>query len=411
MQSRRDRVMAHNFTVGRLGTAMLEGDPDAVDAPMRRTRTGNYVGIGLGALICIGFLVVGLIFPGGATSWRQEGRIVIDRNGGATYLYAGGMLRPVANLASARLALGAGATPSLVSQRSLEGETMGGPVGIAGAPDALPEGGAGDVWRLCALEPGAGQDAQRGRTALVVGEAPPPWVAGPDAAFPVSGPDGTVYLLWQGMRLRLEESSGALQSLGYGTSPVLPVSSAFLNAVPEGPDLAAPDVPGAGEEGRELAGAPRLVGQVFAVSIPGQDDQHYLLAREGLVPLTLTQALLVLGDTGVSGPAYAGASPEPVPLPAAEVQADLAAEGAPTGAEGLPPAPPTALDAGRGVPCLRWEPDGSMELTLDAPGTLQAWPVPEHPFVEPGCPTPDLVGIPSGRGGPVRARALAGSEA
>ncbi|MFL1445356.1 type VII secretion protein EccB, partial [Nocardiopsis protaetiae] len=41
----------------------------------------------------------------------------------------------------------------------------------------------------------------------------------------------------------------------------------------------------------------------------------------------------------------------------------------------------------------------------------QAWPVPEHPFVEPGCPTPDLVGIPSGRGGPVRARALAGSEA
>ena len=32
MQSRRDRVMAHNFTVGRLGTAMLEADPDAVDA-------------------------------------------------------------------------------------------------------------------------------------------------------------------------------------------------------------------------------------------------------------------------------------------------------------------------------------------------------------------------------------------
>ena len=412
MQSRRDRVMAHNFTVGRLGTAMLEADPDAVDAPMRRTRNGTYVGLGLGALLCVGFLVFGLIFPGGANSWRQEGRIVIDRNGGATYLYSGGMLRPVANLASARLALGEGATTSLVAQRSLEGETMGGPVGIAGAPDGLPEAGTEGTWRLCAVAPTGEEDALRGRTALVVGEAPEPWFVGPRDGVLVAGPDDTAYLLWQGTRLRLDEESGGVQALGYGTTAALPVDSAFLNTVPEGPDLLPRDVPGAGEDGRELGGSTRSVGQVFAVSAPGQEDQHYLLTRDGLAPLTLTQALLVLGDTEVSGPAYGGASPEPVPLPAAEVHTNLA-PGPPTpvAAEGLPPVPPAVLDVGPGFPCLRWETDGSMSMTMDDPTGIRAWPVQERPFVEPGCPTPSLVGIPAGQGGLVRARPVAGTDA
>ncbi|CAL9378364.1 ESX-5 secretion system ATPase EccB5 [Nocardiopsis dassonvillei] len=404
--------MAHNFTVGRLGTAMLEADPDAVDAPMRRTRNGTYVGLGLGALLCVGFLVFGLLFPGGATSWRQEGRIVIDRDGGATYLYSDGVLRPVANLASARLVLGEQATAGLVAPRSLEGETVGGPVGIAGAPDALPEAGTAGTWRLCAVEPVGEEDAPRGRTALVVGEAPPPWVLGSGDGVLVSGPDGTAYLLWQGTRLRLDEEAGGVQALGYGTTPALPVDSAFLNTVPEGPDLVAPAVDGAGEQGLELAGADRAVGQVFAVSAPGQEDQHYLLTREGLAPLTLTQALLLLGDTAVSGPAYGGAPPEPVALPSAEVHAALAPEPeTPDAARGLPPVPPTALEVGPGVPCLRWEADGSMTMTMDAPEGIRAWPVQERPFVEAGCPTPALVGIPAGQGGAVRARPVAGTDA
>ena len=388
--------MAHNFTVGRLGTAMLEADPDAVDAPMRRTRNGTYVGLGIGALLCVGFLVFGLIFPGGATSWRQEGRIVVDRDGGATYLYSGGVLRPVANLASARLALGEGADTSLVSQRSLEGETMGGPVGIAGAPDGLPEAGAQGVGRLCAVAPDGEEEAPRGRTALVVGEAPPPWIPGPGDGVLVSGPDGTAHLLWQGTRLRMDEESGGVQALGYGTTPALPVDSAFLNTVPEGPDLVAPPVAGAGEEGRELAGAARAVGQVFAVATPGQEDQHYLLTRDGLAPLTLTQALLLLGDTGVSAQAYGGASPEPIALTSAEVHANLAPDPETTAAaEGLPPGPPAALEVGAGVPCLRWETDGSMALTMDAPAGIRAWPVPERPFVQPGCTEDEAVPLPT----------------
>lgn len=411
MQSRRDRVMAYNFTVGRLGTAMLEGDPDAVDAPMRRTRGGTYVGLGLGALLCIGFLVFGLIMPGGATSWKQEGSIVIDKDGGATYLYSEGTLRPVDNLASARLILGDGAKTSLVKQASLEGTPVGGPVGIPGAPDALPEEDTTAVWRYCALPPVEDQEAPRGRTALVAGEAPPPQSPGRDQGILVSGPDGAVHLLWGGARLRVEEESGGFQALGYGTSPVLAVSTAFLGTVPEGPDLEAPPVTGAGDPGPDSIAADHRVGQVFAVSTPDQEDQHYLLTREGLVPLTLTEALLLLADPDVSGPAYGGASPEAVALSASEAHQALASgASAPRNANGLPAAPPTALDLGSAIPCMRWEEDGTPLFTVDDPQEIQAWPAQDRPFVEPGCPTPDLVGIPSGLGGVVRALPVGGTE-
>ncbi|PDP85285.1 type VII secretion protein EccB [Glycomyces fuscus] len=410
MQSRRDRVMAHNFTVGRLGTAMLEGDPDAVDAPMRRTRTGTYIGIAIAAVLCIGFLVFGLIFPGGATSWRQEGRLIVDRDTGASYLYSSGVLRPVDNNASARLIQGADAAVSLVSARSLEGVPVGGPVGIAGAPDALPgaEGLEESVWRLCALPPEG--EEERGRTALVIGTAPDPAPPAADQAVLVSGPDEAPQLLWNGTRLRLDEEGGAVQALGYGTSEALPVTSAFLNTVPTGPDLTAPEVPGAGEDAGELAGEPRRVGQVFAVSAAEQDVQHYLLTRDGLVPLTTTQALLLLADPDVSGSAYPDSPPEALPLPAGEAHARLA-EGSGPREERHPAAPPTLVGVGSSVPCLRLAPDGSLSLTMDDPAGVEAWPVQERPGIVPGCPTPDLVGIASGRGAVAAARPVGGGGA
>ncbi|MBB6119148.1 type VII secretion protein EccB [Nocardiopsis algeriensis] len=411
MQSRRDRVMAHTFTVGRLGTAMLEGDPDAVDAPMRRTRSGTYIGTAIAAVLCVGFLVFGLIFPGGASTWRQEGRLVVERDSGASYLYSGGVLRPVDNYASARLIQGGEDAVSLVSARSLDGVPVGGPVGIAGAPDALPdpEAAASSVWRLCALPPEKGE---RARTALVVGDAPDPNPPAGDRAVLVTDPEGAPHLLWQGTRLRLDEEGGAVQALGYGTSRALPVTPAFLDTVPTAPDLAAPEVPGAGEEGAVLAGAPRRVGQVFAVSAPGQDDQHHLLTREGLVPLTLTEALLLLADPGIAEAAYAGSAPEAVPLPAGEAHAGLApgAEEAGGREPRLPAVPPKLLEDDGRAPCVRLDPDGSLSLTMDGPDSLEAWPVQERPGTAPGCPTPDLVGIPAGEGALVRARPVGGSS-
>ncbi|WP_017572557.1 type VII secretion protein EccB [Nocardiopsis halotolerans] len=411
MQSRRDRVMAHTFTVGRLSTAMLEGDPDVVDAPMRRTRNGTYIGIAIGAVLCVGFLVFGLVFPGGASTWRQPGHLIVVRDSGASYVYSDGMLRPVDNHASALLVQGPDAAVSLVSANSLEGVPVGGPVGIAGAPDALPgaEGLAASVWRLCALPPG-GEEDERGRTALVIGDAPSPAPPSADHAVLVTGPDGARHLLWNGTRLLLDEEGGAVQALGYGTSGALPVTSAFLNTVPTGPDLTAPEVPGAGEDAGVLAGGNRRVGQVFSVSAAEQEAQHYLLTRDGLVPLTTVQALLLLADPGVSGAAYPDGPAEALPLPAGEAHSRLA-DGPGLREERHPATPPSLVEVGADVPCLRLGTDGSLSLTMDDPAGVEAWPVQERPGIAPGCPTPDLVGVASGRGTLAAARPVGGNGA
>lgn len=409
MQSRRDRVQAHTFMVRRLSTAMLAGDPDAVDAPMRRTRTGTFIGLGLAALLCVGFLVFGLIFPGGSTAWRQEGSLIVVRESGATYLYSQGMLRPVANYASAKLAQGGQLTARTVSAASLEGVPRGGPVGITGAPDSLPdpESLGSRVWHLCALPPVEDQPA---RTALTVTDGPPLEELPADQAVLVKLRDDGYHLLWRGSRMRLDAENGALEALGYGTSAALEVTEAFLTAVPEAPDLAAREVEGRGEPGPVLANRPTAVGQVFVV--PGSADQipqHYLLTRDGLVPLTDVEARLLLAHPATRD-AYGAESPTAVELTAGDVHGHLADPGQTQSADNAHPgSAPTLFSTDNAAPCLQLTGDGTLGLTVQAAAAVPAWPVQETPSIAPGCPTPELMGIPSGGGALVAARPVAGA--
>ncbi|MFC4564200.1 type VII secretion protein EccB [Nocardiopsis mangrovi] len=411
MQTRRDQVVAHSFMVGRLGTAMLEADPDAIDAPMQRTRRGAFIGLAIGALLCVGFLVWGLIFPGGNTSWRNEGTLVLEKESGATYLYSGGVLRPVANFASARLVQGSAMTVSSVSAESLAGVPKGGPVGIPGAPDSLPdaEAMASALWRVCAV-PSAEEDGGP-RTALSVDSTPDTGPLPPEVAVLAQGPDNDHYLLWNGVRLRLDEEHGALQALGYGTSPALSVSRAFLDTVPSGGDLSAPEVPGgAGEQGPGIAGERRATGQVFVVRGDGEADQYYLLGGGGLVPIGATQARLALADTRITDAAYGDAAPEPVELNAGEVQSNLAENAAATDA-GLPATPPDLVSTNGQAPCMRVSGDGEARLVLQPLEDVSAWPVQDRPDTAHGCPTADLIGIPAGTGALARAEPAGGSAA
>ncbi|MFL1379616.1 MULTISPECIES: type VII secretion protein EccB [unclassified Nocardiopsis] len=407
MQSRRDRVQAHDFMMGRLGTAMLESDPNAVDAPLRRTRNTFYIGLALGAVLCVGFLVFGLIFPGGSTSWRQEGRLILVRDTGASYLYSQGVLRPVDNYTSARLIQGEGMAVSLVREASLEGVPRGGPVGIPAAPDSLPTGEIGTVWRLCAL-PSAEGDAPR--TSLTLDDAEGMVVPPPEYAVPVVGPDGRRHLLWAGSRLELDVAGGAVEAMGYGTVPALPVSDSFLAAVPEGPGLTAPAVPGLGEVSGVAGLEARRVGTLFTVPAGNGASQDYLLTRDGLVPLTATEAALLLASPATREEAYAGAEPTAATLSAGEVQRLLApdAEAGEVLAAGLPAVPPEAVPEGSGNPCLVVDPSGESSLALSPDSSITALPVQQVPGFSPGCPTPDLVGVPAGGGALVRAAPEAG---
>src|SRR5436305_4359755 len=103
MQSRRDQVQAQTYVLGRLTSALVHGEPDAAETPMRRTTIGLFAGLMIAAIIVAGSAVIGLIFPSGGTRWQQPGMLVVEKETGSRYLYLAGRLHPVLNLASAML--------------------------------------------------------------------------------------------------------------------------------------------------------------------------------------------------------------------------------------------------------------------------------------------------------------------
>ncbi|MGC9501097.1 type VII secretion protein EccB [Streptomyces sp. WG7] len=421
MQNKRDQVQAHLFVMGRLASAMLRADPDEPESPSGRTNRGAAIGLIIALLVCAGAFVFGLIRPGGNTTWKAEGKLVLDKQTGASYLYLDGRLRPVRNYTSARLISGGAPEASSANTASLNGTPHGTPVGIPGAPDALP--GAGDLdtgpWQVCSATERTATGAPRARTALAIGtgevtDIPGARRLGPGTGVLVAGPEGGEYLLWQGTRLRLDEDADAVRSLGYGSVTPRPVSAAFLDAFPQGPDLAPPEVAGRGKDGPRLGGRATRVGQVFRVDVPGSDPRYHLLRQEGLVPLSDTAAALVLGDPRTAKEAYGGGEAQVTTLGADALTGHLASGSVRQEEEtGLPASPPEPDRAAAGeVVCADTTstggsvrvgtavlPDTALETAVQSP----------EPGFEPACLPVDTVSVRPGTGVLVRALSTAGS--
>ncbi|MBY8877400.1 type VII secretion protein EccB [Actinacidiphila acidipaludis] len=361
MQTRRDQVQAHRFVVSRLTSGLLRNDPDVPEGPNTRTNRALAFGGALGAVVAAGFLVFGFVSPGGSDAWKQPGTLIVEQGTGNRYLYDG-TLRPVRNYASARLIAGSGLTVHTVPRSTLAPVPRGGPVGIAGAPDGLPPAarlGTG-AWQVCASTRTTDSGGTAPETSLTVDGVRSGGGLGAGQALLVNGPDGTSYLLWRGNRFRLSSGTSTADALGYGTAAALPVSAAFLDAVPAGADLAPPDVPGKGTPGPALDGLATRVGQVFLVRAPGAAKQYYLLQRAGLVPVSTTQAALELAAPDERSAAYAGSAPTAVPI-AADALSSALVRGGTAGpgdaAQALPQTPPALVpvDAGQAA-CVRLDP-------------------------------------------------------
>ncbi|GAA1988645.1 type VII secretion protein EccB [Kitasatospora viridis] len=404
MQSRRDQVQAHLFVLSRLASGMLRSEPDAPDTPTGRTTRGAVGGLALGVLIALVVTVIGVFKPGVSTGWQKPGALVVVEETGARYLYLGGALHPVLNQTSAKLLAGDQLTVQQVSERSLDGTQRGGPVGLLGAPDGLPPAaalGGGQAWLVCAT-PG-------GKLALAIGPQGEGTGLTPGQALLVAAPDGSHDLLWQGRRLRIDRAGGVEQALGYAAAVPFPVSAAYLDTLPAGPDLTAPAVTGRGTAGPQLAGRPSRVGQLFEA--PG--GGRYVLTTAGLAPLTTLQFELLRGDPRTQQDAYGGAAPTPAAIGPEDLAAHTAP--APDGA-GLPAEPPALLapGTGQGV-CTDLHPTADPGATrtsvtlLDQAGLAGAAPA-AQPGVRASCTPADLVAVRPGGGALVRA-ALAGGSA
>ena len=422
MHSKRDQVQAHLFIMGRLASAMLRSEPDAPESPLGRTNRGAAIGVIIAVLVCAGAFVFGLIRPGGNDSWRSGENLVVDKETGARYLYLDGRLRPVRNYASARLVAGGDIGVTTVGTSSLAGTPHGTPIGIPDGPEALP--GTGDLdrtpWLVCSAIRPRTTGVVTATTTLALGTDAPQDVPGgrrlgENEGMLVTGPDKATYLLWQGSRLRLDGRAKAAEALGYGDVAPRPVSAAFLDAFPLGPDLAPAEVPGRGGKGPELGGRSTTIGQLFKVDVPGSAARYHLLTREGLVPLTDTGATLLLGDPRTSEKAYGGGAATVATLGADTLAGHLApgAQSSGPGSARLPAKPPKAVTAAPGsVACAEVDSAdsavrvGTSVLPEDAlPETVQA-PAPE---VEPGCLKVDSIAVRAGKGALVRALSASGS--
>ncbi len=391
MHSRRDQLEAHTFVKGR----------DAARPPLRRTPIALMLGAVVGAFALAGVAVFALIKPApSASAWQHPGALIVEKETGNRYVLSQGRLRPVLNYASARLLLGNQMTVVPAAARSLAELPRGGAVGILGAPDTLPAtaSAGAEPWLVCATQvQAAGGGSQPGVTVLVGAAVPPPSLLTAAAAL-VRTPDGTLYLAANGMRMRLT-APWAARALGLNEDQAFQVRSAWVGALPAGPDLGAMPIEGRGGAGPTLDGRPTRVGQVLVVSSPGLPDRRYVVTSSGLIAVNATAAALLLGDPA-TGAAYGGGGARMLPLsPTGLASAPILATPA---WAGLPPMPAALAPAGSGgIVCALEETVDRTEraVVVSAPAaTVSGAGAVDAPALQRDSLTADQVGVPPGGG-------------
>ena len=296
MRTRSEQVQAHRFVTRRIVSALLSGEPETTDLPMRRLGLAIFGSVMLATIVFAAFGIYGQLRPGGGS--LDDNSIVIEKESGAHFVYLRGRLYPVLNYASARLIMSS-PTPNIetVSNSKLRDVPRGTPVGIPNAPDSLPDKASlvGLPWQVCE----GPQSATNGTltTSLLIGTAVDAGTGlGDDGVLVSLGRGGLTYVLLHGQRLKV--ASGTV-SAALSLSSVQPVvvDDAFINALPAGPDLAVPEVPGTnGTSQKKLNGASVPIGTLFK-----SNDVFYVMLDQGLATVgEVTVDLLEAG--GVAPP-------------------------------------------------------------------------------------------------------------
>ena len=142
MQSRRDLFQAHRLMTQRASLALLRGEPDIPDQPLRRLNVAAFTGVLVAVIVTALFLIWGLLGHGGSSVRNQPGTLIIDKQTGQSYVFCQhGKLCPVVNYASARLALRSSAvTQQTVNQAALAKFARGPLIGIPGPAAAAARG-------------------------------------------------------------------------------------------------------------------------------------------------------------------------------------------------------------------------------------------------------------------------------
>jgi type VII secretion protein EccB len=318
MQNRKDLLQAHRLMTQRAGLALLLGEPDSAEYPLRRMNVATFAGLMIAALMAGVFGIVGLLTHSGAQVLRAAGTLVIDKDTGTSYVWCqSGRLCPALNNASARLALASAAVNVReVSQSSLARYPRGPEFGIPGLPP-LPSPGEliRGPWSVCVRTVTSPAGPQPVVT-LVAGTSVGGRPVQEGELLLVSG-QGQDWVIWNDLRMAITRQDANAVVGPAGQQPVV-VPASWLTALREGPPFAPPAIPGIGRPTRHGLTGHATIGQVYRVAGPAQ-TQWYVQLADGVAQISQTQAQLL--GTEVGNPVPASLSAATSHLSAAVLQA------------------------------------------------------------------------------------------
>lgn len=304
MATKKDLVEAYSFSRRRLVTAFVSGAPGGREVEPARPGRMIVGGIALAVLLIAGAAVAGALTKRPTVDWDSPGLVTDDH--GALYVILDEeqsqgqeQLRPVINVTSAQLILGADVKTKSVPDDVLADRKKGPSIGILDAPPTVPD--AGDLlnsgWVSCtATGKGVQTDVRAARSVE----------ATPDLGFVVRGePSGARYLIAQAEVAGHPERAysyrapakpdGLYADLHVEASDEIVVPDAWLGLFPTGGALTEA---GLGLEdwgqAQPLEGyTPARVGDYYERS-----GQYFAVSRKGFVPLS-EFALAVLQNTPI----------------------------------------------------------------------------------------------------------------
>ncbi|MFK3671705.1 type VII secretion protein EccB [Leifsonia aquatica] len=275
MASKTDLIEAQNFSRRRLLTAFVSGAPGGKELEPARPLRAVVIAVVLTAAVLLAGAFYGLIQPGLPQGW-QNGRMVIAKDTGARYVSVKGVLHPVINTASARLLIPSSSFAVITTDsHALSGIKVSDPVGIVGAPDALPAADAlvNTGWTACVTD-----DAGIATTI-----ATRPAASATSRAVVVEN-GGDRWVVADGLRYRVdgENADAVLRAAGIDSLAPVRVSSDWLNLFSPGAPLEPLVITDAGTPvaGGALDDGPLLVGEVVHTS-GSPAEQRFVVQPDG----------------------------------------------------------------------------------------------------------------------------------
>ncbi|MGI8720960.1 MAG: type VII secretion protein EccB [Geodermatophilaceae bacterium] len=320
MASRRDLFQSYQFMVQRVISGMVQRETDPIQSPLRKMIGSAFAGVMIAVVGLAGAGLIGVFFKSDSNEWQNSSVVIVETETGATFVWlpdrnreGQNLLYPTANFTSAALLVNS-VEVAEVSRSSLNDAPRGPRLGIADAPDNIPDPGRmlGDPWTLCSLPAETIAGAQVPSTALVVGRGTSQGNAIQDRAVLVLDIErNTLHLVANGHQYPIPQPEPVLEGLTLRDDTPIEVGTAWLNGVPTGLDLVPAPV---AERGAPSTAFPDAISGEIRYVESANDRQYYQVTPDRIQEITEVQALMLLADPGIDV-VYAGQQPQARLLP------------------------------------------------------------------------------------------------